>query len=330
MHLLLVVRHVAFRVLQAIPLLLGVILINFTLIHAAPGDPVTVMIGPGTVSEEFIAQVRSDLGLDRPFLVQLITYIGRVLQGDLGISYSYRAPVIDVVLGRLPATLLLMVTAYVLAAIVGITLGVVSALRPRSWIDNLASFISVIGYSVPAFWTSFQAILVFALTLGWFPAGGIVDVRSTATGFARVLDILHHLVLPALVLTFFYSALIARLTRASMMETLQSDFILLARAKGLSNLRVTLRHALPNAVLPVVTIIGLQFGDLLAGAVLTETVFAWPGLGRLIIDAAGQRDFPLLMGVFIIGTSLTIVANVITDIVYMLIDPRIRLSGGPA
>jgi ABC-type dipeptide/oligopeptide/nickel transport system permease component len=330
MQLILIARYVAFRILQGIPLLLGVILINFTLIHAAPGDPVTVMIGPGTVSQEFIDQVRRDLGLDRPFLVQLATYVTNVAQGDLGISYSYRQPVIDVVLSRVPATLLLMGTAYILASLVGIGLGVISALRPRSWIDNFASVISVIGYSVPAFWTSFLAILVFALTFRWFPAGGMVDVRSTATGFGRVVDILHHLVLPALVLTFFYSALIARLTRGSMMEILQSDFILMARAKGLSNRRVTFRHALPNAILPVVTIIGLQFGDLLAGAVLTETVFAWPGLGRLIIDAAGQRDFPLLMGVFIIATALTIGANIVTDIVYMLIDPRIRLSAKSA
>lgn len=278
MQLLLIARYIALRLLQAIPLLLGIIVINFALIHAAPGDPVTIMIGPGTVSKEFIEQVRHDLGLDRPLLLQFLIYLGNVLQGDLGNSYVYRQPVIDVVLSRLPATLLLMGTAYVLAAIVGIALGVISAVRPRSWIDNLASLLSVIGYSVPAFWTSFLAILVFALGLRWFPAGGMVDVRSTATGFGRALDILNHMVLPVTVLTFFYSALIARLTRASMLEILQSDYIVMARAKGLSNLRVIFRHALPNALLPVITVIGLQFGDLLAGAVLTETVFAWPGL----------------------------------------------------
>jgi peptide/nickel transport system permease protein len=330
MQLLLIARYVALRLLQAIPLLLGIIVINFALIHAAPGDPVTIMVGPGTVSKEFIEQVRHDLGLDRPLLVQFLIYLGNVVQGDLGNSYVYRQPVIDVVLSRLPATLLLMGTAYVLAAIVGIALGVISAVRPRSWIDNLASLLSVIGYSVPAFWTSFLAILAFALSLRWFPAGGMVDVRSTATGFGRVLDILNHMVLPVTVLTFFYSALIARLMRASMLEILQSDYIVMARAKGLSNLRVILRHALPNALLPVVTVIGLQFGDLLAGAVLTETVFAWPGLGRLIIDAAGQRDFPLLMGVFIMSASLTISANIITDLLYMIVDPRIRLSGESA
>ena len=330
MQLLLIARYVALRLLQAIPLLLGIIVINFVLIHAAPGDPVTIMVGPGTVSKEFIEQVRHDLGLDRPLLLQFLIYLGNVVQGDLGNSYVYRQPVIDVVLSRLPATLLLMGTAYVLAAIVGIALGVISAVRPRSWIDNLASLLSVIGYSVPAFWTSFLAILVFALSLRWFPAGGMIDVRSTATGFGRALDILNHMVLPVTVLTFFYSALIARLTRASMLEILQSDYIVMARAKGLSNLRVIFRHALPNALLPVITVIGLQFGDLLAGAVLTETVFAWPGLGRLIIDAAGQRDFPLLMGVFIMSASLAISANIITDLLYMVVDPRIRLSGESA
>ena len=170
MQLLLIARYVALRLLQAIPLLLDIIVINFVLIHAAPGDPVTIMVGPGTVSKEFIEQVRHDLGLDRPLLLQFLIYLGNVVQGDLGNSYVYRQPVIDVVLSRLPATLLLMGTAYVLAAIVGIALGVISAVRPRSWIDNLASLLSVIGYSVPAFWTSFLfAILVFALSLRWFP-----------------------------------------------------------------------------------------------------------------------------------------------------------------
>jgi peptide/nickel transport system permease protein len=330
MQLASIARYVGFRLLQAIPLLFGVILVNFILIHAAPGDPVTIAVGPGTVSAEFIEQVRKDLGLDQPFLVQLVTYTAHVLRGDLGISYSYRQPVIDVIAGRLPATLLLMGMAYAMAAVVGILLGLVSALRPRSWIDNVASIVSVTGYSVPAFWTSFLVILVFALDLRWFPAGGMVDVRSSATGFGHMLDVARHMVLPVIVLTFFYATLVARLTRASMMDVLQSDFIVMARAKGLSKARVTLRHALPNAILPVVTIIGLQFGDLLAGAVLTETVFAWPGLGRLIIDAAGQRDFPLLMGVFIISASLTIAANIVTDVLYMFIDPRIRLNGRPA
>jgi peptide/nickel transport system permease protein len=328
MDLLSIVKLVGLRICQAVPLFLGIILINFTLIHAAPGDPATVMVGPGTVSEEFIAQVRSDLGLDRPFLVQLASYVGNVLSGDLGTSYSYRQPVFDVVMSRVPATLLLMGTAYVLASLVGIALGVVSALRPRSVIDNVASVVAMVGYSVPAFWTSFLVILLFAIVLRWFPAGGMVDVRSTATGWPRMLDVAHHMVLPVTVLTFFYSALVARLTRASMMEVLKSDFVLLARAKGMSMRRVLWRHALPNALLPVITIIGLQFGDMLAGAVLTETVFAWPGLGRLVIDAAGQRDLPLLMGIFLIGASLTVVATLLTDLAYAFIDPRIRLSRG--
>lgn len=323
-------RFATIRLLQAIPLLLGIILINFTLLHAAPGDPVTIMIGPGAVSEEFIARVRSDLGLDRPFPVQLASYVWNVLKGDLGISYSYRQPVFDVVMGRVPATLLLMGCAYLLASIVGVALGVIAALRPRSWIDYLASLVAMIGYSVPAFWTSFLAILFFAVTFRWFPSGGMVDVRSTATGLAMAVDVAYHMVLPLLVLTFFYSALIARLTRASMLETLRSDYVLMARAKGLAPRRVIMRHALPNAILPVITVIGLQFGDMLAGAVLTETVFSWPGLGRLVIDAAGQRDYPLLMGIFLVSASLTIVAALVVDILYTLIDPRIRLSHASA
>lgn len=325
-----ILRYILLRLLQAVPLLLGIILVNFTLIHAAPGDPVTVMVGPGTVSQEFVDQIRSDLGLDKPFWEQLLLYVGRVATGDLGVSYTYRQPVLDVVLGRMPATLLLMGFAYLFATIVGILLGVLSALRPRTLVDNAASVLSMIGYSVPAFWTSSLVILVFALWLRWFPAGGMVDVRAGATGFALVLDVAHHMVLPVFVLTFFYSALVARLMRASMLETLQSDYIVMARAKGISGARVTFRHALPNAILPVVTVVGLQFGDLLAGAVLTEMVFGWPGLGRLIIDAAGQRDFPLLMGIFIIGAALAVTANLVTDIVYVLIDPRISLDARAA
>ena len=326
MGIRIVIRIVINRVLQAIPLLLGIILINFILINIAPGDPVTLMLGPTPVSEEYIERVRQDLGLDKPFSTRLVTYISNAIRGDLGISYAYRQPVLKIVFSRIPATLLLMGVAYLLSAIIGILLGTISSYRPGSLIDNASMIIALTGYSVPAFWTAFLAILLFSIKLGLFPVGGMVNVRVPSEGVAHIMDVLHHMVLPVLVLTFFFMALTTRLTRGSMLEVLHSDYITLARSKGLSEKRVIFRHALPNAIIPVLTILGLQFGYMLGGAVLTETVFSWPGIGRLMVESVGRRDFPLLMGIFITTSIFAIVANLITDLVYVLINPRIRVQ----
>lgn len=326
MNLVTAARYILLRLLQAIPLVVGVIVINFILIHAAPGDPVRMMVGESAVSEEYLEQMRHELGLDRPFYVQLGSYLIQVARGNLGRSYVYRQPVLDLILSRVPATLLLMGTAYTLSSLIGVLVGTIASRRAGSLTDNAAMVLALIGYSTPPFWTGLIAIIILSLGLGWFPSGGMVNVRSTASGFARWLDILHHLALPALALTFFYLALVTRLTRASMLEVLHRDFITFARAKGLSDSRVSYRHALPNALLPVITVIGLQFGFLLSGAVLTETVFAWPGLGRLMIEAVGRRDSPILLGMFIVTSVLVVLANLITDLVYVVINPRIRIG----
>lgn len=326
MNLIGTVRFMVKRFLLAIPLLLGVIIVNFLIIHLAPGDPVNMMVGEAAVSEEYVEQLRHEFGLDRPVVVQLGNYLIQVAQGNLGRSYAYRQPVLKVILSRVPSTLLLMGTAFTLAFVIGVFLGATAPRRPGSFTDNFVVVFALTGYSTPVFWTGLIALIVFSVGLGWFPSGGMVNVRSTSTGIAHWLDILHHLFLPVLVLTIFNLALITRLTRASMLEMLQKDFMTTAQAKGLSDNRVVYGHALPNALLPVVTVGGLQFGALLSGAVLTETVFAWPGLGRLMYEAVGRRDFPVLLGMLIVSALMVVVANLITDLIYVLINPRIRIQ----
>jgi len=311
------------RMLQAVPLLLVVIVITFLLVHTAPGDPVDILSGNMETTAEFREELRAEFGLDRPLIVQLGTYIGKVLTLDLGYSLRYRQDVFGLIMSRLPATLLLMGTALVLSSLFGILLGAIAARRPYSLTDNAATFTALAGYSMPVFWLGQLVLLVFALQLAWFPTQGMVSLRAPSEGLARWLDIGHHLVLPALTYSVYNLTLIFRLTRSRMQETLAEDYIVAARAKGVPERSVVYRHALSNALLPVVTVIGLNFGFMLAGSVLTETVFAWPGLGRLMYESIMARDYPILMGLFIFISFLVILANVVTDIVYALIDPRV-------
>jgi ABC-type dipeptide/oligopeptide/nickel transport system permease component len=321
-----VIRYVAQRLAQLVPVIVVIVVLNFLLIRLAPGDPTLYLIGDTPVSDEFIAEVRQRLGLDRPLLEQLFIYLRDVAKGDLGFSYISRAPVTEVILARVPATLLLMVTQYVIAIAAGVVLGVVSARWQGGALDTGVTLFSVIGYALPVFWLGQILILVFALWLGWFPAQGMLSLRFDLTPWQYTLDVLHHLVLPATTLAFFNLAVIVRLTRANMLQVLRLEFVLFARSKGLTERTVVYRHALRNAVLPVVTIIGLNIKTLVAGAVLTETVFAWPGLGRLTYDAIYARDYPVLMGMFILIGLIVVIANLITDLVYAWLDPRIRLQ----
>jgi len=316
--------YLAKRLVQLLPILLIILILNFILIHLAPGDPTLYLIGDAPVSEEFVAEVRARMGLDKPMLEQLWIYLASVAQGDLGYSFISRAPVLEVILARLPATLLLMGTQYVIAILVGVMLGAISARWQGSWVDTGATLFSVVGYAMPVFWLGQILMLVFALQLRWFPAQGMLSLRYDLTPFEMTVDILHHLVLPAVTLAFFNLALIVRLTRANMLQVLRLEYIIFARSKGLGERQVLFRHALRNAVLPVVTIIGLNIKTLVAGAVLTETVFAWPGLGRLTYDAIYARDYPVLMGMFLFIGLLVIIGNLITDLVYAWLDPRIR------
>ena len=317
--------YLARRLIQAVPLILVIILINFFLIHAAPGDPVDVLVGSMEATEEYIAQLRAEFGLDQPLVVQFGRYLAKMLQFDLGYSLRFREPVLDLILSRLPATLLLMGTALVVSSLLGILLGAVAARRPYSLTDHGATFVALAGYSMPVFWLGQLLLLLFSLQLNWFPSQGMYSLRAPREGWGRALDVAHHLALPALTYSVYHLALIYRLTRVKMQETLALDYVTTARAKGVSEGRVVYVHALRNAVLPVVTVIGLNFGFMLAGSVLTETVFAWPGMGRLLYEAIGARDYPVLMGLFTCLSLMVIGANVVTDLIYALIDPRVTL-----
>jgi peptide/nickel transport system permease protein len=312
------------RVLQLVPVIFVIICVNFVLVRLAPGDPITYLVGDAPVSREFIDELRAQYGLDQPLYWQLLVYLGRVLQGDLGYSFVSRDAVSAIILSRLPATLLLLGSQFVLSIIIGIALGVISAYRRGSPIDHAVSVISLVGFSVPAFWLGQMLMLVFALWLDLLPAQGMRSLRFDLTGWEAVLDVSKHLVLPTVTLTIFNLALIARVTRANMIDVLRMEYITYARSKGVPESSVVLVHALRNAILPVITVIGLNLRTLIAGAVLTETVFAWPGIGRLTYEAIFARDYPVLMGILIVIGITVVVANILTDIAYSWLDPRVR------
>lgn len=314
------------RLMLAAGLLVAVLAINFTLIHAAPGDPASVIAGEmGGGDDQVIASIKKAYGLDQPLPIQFFKYIGKSLRGDLGQSYTYSRPVIDLIQDRIGATILLVLTALILAIVIGTLLGVFASKRPDSVASGAVTVLSLIGYAMPVFWTGLLLVILFGKVWPVLPIAGMRDVRQFGvTGWGAVIDVLHHLILPALTLTIVYIAQYSRLARSSMLEILGSDYIRTARAKGLSEWVVTFKHALRNALIPVVTIAGLQFGNLISGAVLVETVFSWPGLGTLAFDAILGRDYPTLLGVLTFSALLVIVANLLTDLSYRWIDPRLR------
>jgi len=317
------------RLLQSIPLILFVMAINFLIIHAAPGDPITYLYGGSAeVSAEQMSRLRAELGLDRPLYVQFVLYLRSLAGGDLGFSVINRKPVLDLILERIPATLVLMTAAFVFSVLAGALWGMISAVRARTSVDYAVTVVSLFGYSMPTFWLGLILILVFSLQLGWFPTMGMVTLGGELSGLAGLVDLLHHLVLPTVTLGSFFVATYARLTRSSMLEVLGQEFITAAWAKGLPGRAVHYKHALRNALLPVITVIGLQIGFLFAGAVLTETIFAWPGMGSLTYQAILQRDYALLMGLFLIVSVCVILMNLVTDLVYTIVDPRIRYAPG--
>ena len=311
------------RVLQVIPLIFGVIIINFTIIHLAPGD-IALMLAGEDASPEYVETLRTRFGLDKPIHEQLLIYISNVVRGDLGYSFANRSPVVKCILERVPATVLLIFCSMLFSITVGVLLGVNASKRPYSRADNATTIGSLLGYSIPNFWLGMILMLVFSLSLGIFPVQGMFTVGVDMVGLERWIDIARHIVLPALVLGTSQVALYARLTRASMLDVLDQDYIITARAKGCNDRAVIFDHALKNALLPVVTMIGLNLGFVLTGATLTETVFAWPGIGRLMYDSIFRRDYPVLMGIFIIVSISVILASLLTDIIYAYLDPRIR------
>jgi len=319
-------RSITARIAQAIGLILAVVCLNFLLIHITPGDPATVIVGEsGAGDPELLEQIRAQYGLDRPVIVQLLSYVGQVATGDLGDSYFFNQSVTSLILQRLWPTVLLVGTALAFAVAAGTMVGVATARRPESPLSHGATVLALVGFSMPVFWTGIMLVILFASAWKLLPVQGWHDVSYPDGLFWNMLDVGEHLVLPALTLGLIYLAQYSRLSRASMLEVLESDYVRTARAKGLGERRVVYKHALRNAIIPVVTVIGLQFGALLSGALLVETVFNWPGLGRLAFDSILRRDTSVLLGVLLVSSVMVIVANLLTDLLYTIIDPRIRL-----
>jgi peptide/nickel transport system permease protein len=313
------------QIASALGLLLAVVLFNFILLHAAPGDVAEAIAGAtGGATKEALDDIRHIYGLDQSLPRQFLIYVGKLLHGDLGTSAYFNAPVAGLILERLFPTMLLVGAALTVAVVAGTMLGVLAAQRPTGVLSQLVSVVSLLGYSAPVFWTGIVLILVFASWIPLFPAQGMIDPRTSDGFLPQALDILRHLVLPAFTLASVYLAQYSRLSRTSMMEALGADYVRTARAKGLSESAVVYKHALRNAILPIVTVAGVQVSHLLAGAVLVETVFGWPGMGRLAYESILRRDAPLMLGILFCTAILVIVVNTMTDLLYRVIDPRIR------
>jgi peptide/nickel transport system permease protein len=314
------------RLLQAVPVVFAILVLNFLLLHLAPGDAAQVLAGEaGSATPEYMAELRARFGLDRPLAIQLLLYVKSMLALDLGFSFRHNLPVLQLILGRLGPTLLLMVTTLVASVVTGIALGLLAAARAGSWRDTLISILALVSYATPLFWVGLMLIVVFSLKLDWLPTSGMETVAAFHTGWVRIVDIARHLVLPAVTLSLFYMALYVRLMRAAMLEQADMDYVTTARAKGLSEGRITLSHVLRNAVLPVVTMAGVQVGSLLGGSIVVESVFAWPGLGLLAYQSLFARDFNLLLGIFFLSACLVVAINLVVDLVYTVLDPRIRV-----
>lgn len=325
MNVSFILRRIGYGLL----LMLGVIVLNFFLIRLAPGDPAVVIAGEmGGATEEMLESIREEYGLNKPVLTQLWIYISGVAQGDLGESFFFNQPVSKLIGQRVGPTILLVITAQLLSILIGVFLGVIAARKPGGPLSGLVSIFATIGYAVPVFWTGIMLIILFASVFPIFPVEGMQSVKlRNAPFFVQVVDIAHHLVLPAFTLAIIYLAQYARLSRASMMDVLGSDYIRTARAKGASERSVLFKHALRNAALPILTVAGLQFGNLISGALLVETVFNWPGMGRLAFDSILRRDYPTVLGVLFFASAMVVVANIITDLSYRWADPRLRGRG---
>jgi peptide/nickel transport system permease protein len=315
-------RYVLRRLGQAIPAVAGLLLLTFLLVHLAPGDPV-IALGGEHGDAGYYAFIRAKFGLDRPLPEQIAVYARNLIGGDLGTSFIHGRPVTRVIGERLPATLLLMTTALVFSSVAGVVLGTLAARRAHRPADRLLRAVALLGHAMPSFWLAQVAVLVLAVGTGFFPVQGMTDARHVSTGLAQVVDIARHLALPALVLGSGELALTTRLVRTGLLDALGTDYVRTARAKGLPERLVT-RHALRNALLPVVTVIGGRVGILCSGAVLVEAVFAWPGLGQLLLSSLLTRDYPVLLGIFLLVSVAVVFANLVTDLVYGWLDPRIR------
>ena len=319
-------RLVLRRLLAAVPLLLGVIVINFCLIQAAPGSFMDVMTSDSQITDPaMIAHMRQVYGLDDPAWLQLLHYIWSILHLDFGFSYRQNQTVLSAIGERLPATLLLMLSGLSIAAVVGVGAGILAALAVGTVWDTIITGLALLCFAAPSFWLGLMLIILFAVRLEWLPVGDMHTIGGPEAGFPMALDVVRHLILPALSLGLFYAAIYTRVMRASMLEVTRMDFVRTARAKGLGRARIVLAHIARNALLPVVTILGLQMGTVLAGSITIETVFGWPGIGLLLLDSVMARNYPVVLGVMVLSATLVILANIAIDLLYMRLDPRIAL-----
>ncbi|HMO28827.1 ABC transporter permease [Enterovirga sp.] len=315
------------RLGKAAVVVIGVIILNFLLIKLAPGDPAAILAGEaGSGDPQYLETLRKQFGLDLPLPMQLWRYLAGVLTGDLGYSYRNQVSVLHLILERLPATLLLTGAAFVFSLASGVLLGVLAAKNRGRVLDSVITTLALLFYATPLFWIALMSVLLFSIQLDILPPFDMETIGANYTGFRRALDIAHHLVLPAVTLGLFYMAVYARLTRASMLEVMGLDFVKTARAKGVPETRIVRRHVLRNAVLPVFTFASMQAGQLVGGAILTETVFAWPGIGRLMFDALMQRDYPVLLGIFLVTAIVVVIVNFVADLAYRIVDPRIAAA----
>lgn len=319
-------RYILRRLGQAGIVLLLVVVLQFLLLHLAPGDVADVIAGESQASDPaFVEQLRRDLGLDRPLAVQLLLHLQRMATLDWGHAHSMDAPVWQLIAERLPGTALLMVSALLLAIVSGVALGMVAALHARRWPDGLISVLALLFYAAPGFLVGIGLILLFSVQYQWLPMSGMGSLYDDSSLWLRVLDTARHLVLPVLSLALFYVAIYIRLMRAAMLEVLPMDHVRTARSKGLGRLRVVWHHAARNALLPIVTMVGLQVSSLLGGSVIVETIFSWPGIGRLAFEAVFKRDVPLVMGILLLSSVLVLAISLLVDLIYTRLDPRIRL-----
>lgn len=302
-------RYLFSRLAQAVPVVFGVVTIVFLLLHFIPGDPVEIMLGESAVAAQK-EELRKELRLDRPIAARYLEFLGGLARGDLGVSFRSREPVAREILSRFPATLQLAAASLFVALLIAVPLGILAATRPHSLVDHLSSLLAMLGLSMPNFWLGPLLILVFSIHLGLFPVAGSGTVR--------------HLVLPALTMGSGMAAILMRMLRSSLLEEIRQEYVRTASAKGLSRRAAVLRHALRNSLIPVITVLGLQFGALLAGSIITETIFSWPGIGRLTIQAIDARDYPLVQGCVLFIALCTVAVNLATDLMYSRLDPRIR------
>ena len=317
------------RLLQAVPILIGASTIIFFLMHAAPGDPTSIYLGNPNIDARVIEQMRENLGLDQPVHIQYVKWISSFLQGEFGYSFSQKRPIADILKDTIPNTLILSGVALAIIFVLGVVIGTVQAVRQYSWGDNLATALAFFFYSMPSFWFGLMLILLFAYKLQWLPASQMTSVNyEFMSGSAQLTDRLKHLLMPALALGVGGAASVARYMRSGMLEQVHQDYVRTARAKGLSEGKVIFKHAMRNALIPVITLLGLFLPFLMAGSVLIETVFAWPGMGRTIVTAIFQRDYPVVLATAFVISVMVILGNLIADVLYSIVDPRIRVEEG--